>query len=173
MLNSRRIRLRWLVGARKERFLPFEPPQETARTELRLRPDSPPWDQIHWTSFHQHPFSADRIGGKVSPLESGISRSSAVGAGKLEPSRYPSKRYRPDSGFFCPVLNRAPITVVIFFSFGERMNSPPDPLLGPYGAENTPMRSHPYVRGGIKPRSRLMACRTEKCPPRRHMHRDG
>src|SRR3989339_54834 len=60
-------------------------------------------------SFHQQDLPAERIGGKVSPRLKGISRSSGLGGGDDVPSVYPSKRDRPDSTHFSPVLWRAPI----------------------------------------------------------------
>ena len=70
------------------------------------------------TTFHQHAFPADRIGGKVSSRLSGISCSSGVGSGVLVPSVYPSKRYRPESSHVSPVRQRVFVaTLMLITSF--------------------------------------------------------
>lgn len=57
-------------------------------------------------SFHQHALPEERMGGKVSPLLRGISCSSGLGVGVVEPSLYPSNWYPPETSHRSPVLNR-------------------------------------------------------------------
>lgn len=55
---------------------------------------------------HQAAFLVVRIGGKVSPFESGITFSSAVGDGVVVLSVYLTNSYRPVFGASSPVLYR-------------------------------------------------------------------
>lgn len=62
-----------------------------AQSESRRRSLLVHRNQMRRSSFHQQAFPDERIGGKVSPLLNGISRSSGFGDGVEVPSRYPSK----------------------------------------------------------------------------------